>query len=140
MPTEEVAGSRPPVGLIASVTYAQIRPAKIGHFYFRGFPGAARRMTASSSPMLAGVGFGDVPVRNACTFSVWPSSTKLDRIVLGRSEPHASAVRRSNDERWLSESLFARFVVTDHAGTWGSGDPLGPDVGRPAGAHLPERP
>jgi hypothetical protein len=124
VPTARAAASSEPSGLIASVTYAHIRPSKMAHFYLRGFPGAARRLTGPSSPMLAGVGFGDIPLRNACTFSVWPSSRDLDRIVLARSEPHATAIRRSNDEDWLSESLFARFLITDHGGTWGSDDPL----------------
>ncbi len=111
-------------GLVASITYARIRPSKLAHFYLVGFPGAARRITQPESPMLAGIGFGDVPIHHACTFSVWPSSTQLDRVILGRSEPHGAVVRRSNEGRWLSESLFARFLVIDHSGTWGTGDPL----------------
>lgn len=109
---------------VASLTYARIRPSKAAHFYMLGFPRAARRMVGPGSPMLAGIGFGDVPVRHACTFSLWPSVTELDRMVLGRSEAHGIVARRSNDEQWLSESLFARFAVVDHAGTWGGTDPL----------------
>jgi len=122
--TSASADSNDPSALVASITYAHIRPSKIAHFYLRGFPAAARRLTGQNSPMLAGVGFGDTPILNACTFSVWPSSRELDRVVLGRSEPHATAAKRSEEEDWLSESLFARFLVTDHGGTWGTGDPL----------------
>ncbi|MEO7573781.1 MAG: hypothetical protein ABIX10_15230 [Acidimicrobiales bacterium] len=111
-------------GLVASITYARIRPSKMAHLYLLRFPGAARRITRPGSPMLAGIGFSDVPIHHACTFSVWPSSTELDRTVLGRSEPHGAVVRRSDERRWLSESLFARFHVIDHSGTWGIGDPL----------------
>ena len=110
--------------LIASVTYARIRPSRLAHFYLLGFPRVARRMTGNDSPMLAGIGFGDIPVRHACTFSVWPSTTELIRVVQGRSEPHGSIARRATDEGWLAESLFARFVVVDHAGIWAGGDPL----------------
>ena len=81
-------------------------------------------MTGTASPMLAGIGFGDIPVRHACTFSVWPSTTELARVVQGRNEPHGAVARRSDDEGWLTESLFARFVVVDHAGIWAGADPL----------------
>ncbi|MFZ6002781.1 MAG: hypothetical protein ACOYXM_02505 [Actinomycetota bacterium] len=126
-PFVRTAEAEPPnegAGPVASLTYARIRPTRLGHFYFLGFPRTARRMTGRDSPMLAGVGFGDVPIHHACTFSVWPSATELERIVLGRSEPHGAVVRRSSEQRWLSESMFARFAVVDHAGTWGADDPL----------------
>ena len=111
-------------GLVASVTYARIRPAKMAAFYLSGFPRAARRMTGGDSPMVAGIGFGDIPVRDACTFSVWPSTADLGRIVHGRSEPHGIVSRRSTEEKWLTESLFARFIVVEHSGTWAGTDPL----------------
>jgi hypothetical protein len=110
--------------MIASLTYARIRPSRMAHFYMLGFPRVARRMTGNDSPMLAGIGFGDIPVRHACTFSVWPSTAALIRVVQGRAEPHGAIARRSNDEGWLTESLFARFVVVDHAGIWAGADPL----------------
>ena len=111
-------------GLVASLTYAQIRPSRLHSFYLFGFPRTARRMTGKDSPMLAGIGFGDVPVRHACTFSVWPSNADLVRVLHGRSEPHGIVARRSIDEQWLSESLFARFAVVDHSGAWAGSDPL----------------
>jgi hypothetical protein len=111
-------------GPIASLTYARIRPSKAAHFYLLGFPRAARRMIGPDSPLLAAIGFGDVPVRHACTLSLWPSPPELDRMVAGRREPHGIVARRSVEEGWLSESLFARFVVVDHTGTWAGGDPL----------------
>ena len=110
--------------LVASVTYARIRPKKMAAFYLHGFPRTARRMIGSDSPMVAGIGFGDIPVRDACTFSVWPSTADLGRIVHGQSEPHGIVSRRSTEKRWLAESLFARFVVVDHSGTWAGTDPL----------------
>ncbi len=109
---------------VASVTYAGIRASKLAHFYMRGFPRSTRRMMGAESPALAGIGFGDVPVRHACTFSVWPSSAELTRIAYGRTETHGIVSRRSNDEGWLFESLFARFEVIDHAGNWAGSDPL----------------
>lgn len=113
-----------PRGPVASVTYAQVRPRWMGHFYVLGFPKTARRMTGKHSPMLAGIGFGDVPLRHACTFSLWPDVGDLLRSVQGRTEPHGEIARRSIEEGWLSESLFARFSIADHSGDWAGTDPL----------------
>lgn len=104
--------------LVLSLTYAQIRLRRLGHFYFVGFPRAARRMTRPPSPMIAGVGFGDVPIRHACTISIWPSAEALDEIAYGATEPHGEIARRSVDGGWLSESLFARFAVVSESGSW----------------------
>ena len=123
--------------MIASLSYARIRPSKMAHFYLLGFPRVARRMTGDDSPMLAGIGFGDIPVRHACTFSVWPSTAELARLVQGRSEAHGIISRRSNDEEWLAESLFARFVVIDHAGFWAGADPLATSRGNPGPGTRP---
>ena len=74
--------------------------------------------------MVAGLGFGGrVPLRDACTFSIWPSSSDVQAFAFGRSA-HGAVQRRSTDEGWMSQSLFARFAVTDHSGTWAGTDVL----------------
>ena len=122
---EPLAAGAPASTLVASLTYARIRPSKMAHFYLLAFPRTARRITGPASPLLAAIGFGDVAVRHACTFSVWPSAALLDEVAHGQAEVHGVVARRSIQEGWLSESLFARFAVLDHHGTWGPhGDPL----------------
>lgn len=111
-------------GVVASLTYARIRPSRMWSFYMRGFPKTARRATGRESTMIAGVGFGDVPVRHACTFSLWPSSADVARFAYASSGAHGPVQARSREEGWLSESLFARFNVAAHEGTWAAGDPL----------------
>jgi hypothetical protein len=111
-------------GVVASLTYARIRPSRMWSFYMRAFPKTARRASGSESTMIAGVGFGDVPVRDACTFSLWPSNSDVVRFAYADSGVHGPIQARSTAEAWLSESLFARFDVVDHSGRWGDGDPL----------------
>jgi hypothetical protein len=69
--------------------------------------------------MLAGLGFGDVPIRHACTISLWHGTADLDAIAYGVHEVHGDVVRRSTQEDWLSESLFARFALAEESGVWG---------------------
>ena len=96
----------------------------MAHFYLLGFP---QGRPADDWHRVADAGrhrVRDIPGRHACTFSVWPSIAELARLVQGRSEAHGIIARRSDDEEWLAESLFARFVVIDHAGIWAGADPL----------------
>jgi hypothetical protein len=111
-------------GVVASLTYAQIKPSRMWSFYMRGFPRTARHAIGPESTMIAGIGFGDVPVRHACTFSLWPSNADVGRFAYADSGVHGPVQARSREEAWLSESLFARFTVADHSGTWAAGDPL----------------
>ena len=117
----------PDTGVTASLTYAQIRPSKMWNFYVRSFPKTARRATNPDSAMLAGVGFGDVPVRHACTFSLWPSNADVARFAYSRRDVHGPVQAQSRHDDWLSESLFARFAVIEHGGTWSGRDPLAPN-------------
>ncbi len=117
-------GSARETGLVAVLTCARVRPAKMAHFYMGNFPRTARAVRHLDSGMLAGIGFGEVPVRTACTMSFWRSEADVGRFAYGRAGPHGAVQRRSTEERWQSESLFARFAVVSHDGIWAGGDPL----------------
>lgn len=109
---------------VASLTCARVRPRSMVDFYFRSFPALARQVCGPDSPMVAGLGFGGaVPLRDAFTITFWPTSHDVEAFAFG-SSAHGAVQRRSVTEDWLSQSLFARFVVSDHAGTWAEGDPL----------------
>jgi hypothetical protein len=116
----------PDTGVVASVTYAQIRTSKMWTFYVRSFPKTARRATNPDSAMLAGVGYGGAPIRHACTFSLWPSNADVARFAYRPRDVHGPVQAQSRHDDWLSESLFARFAVTEHGGTWSGRDPLTP--------------
>jgi hypothetical protein len=117
-------GTAPDGCSVASLTYAQIRPTKMWRFYVESFPRTARRATAADSPMLAGVGFGDVPIRDACTFTLWPSSADVMRFAYAPAGEHGPVQSASRRDNWLSESMFVRFAVVAHDGDWSGRDPL----------------
>lgn len=118
-------GPAPPeTGLVAVLTCARVRPAKMPHFYVGNFPRTARAVRRADSGMLAGIGFGEVPIRTACTMSFWRSEADVGRFAYGRTGPHGDVQRRSVEEGWQSESLFARFAVVTHHGSWAGSDPL----------------
>jgi spheroidene monooxygenase len=110
----------------AVLTYARVKPSKMFDFYVRAFPKTARYAVGPDSGMLAGIGFGTVPIRDACTLSFWPDVATAAAFAYGNDGPHGDAQRRSHQGDWMSESLFARFTVIDHDGVWGGRDPLAP--------------
>ncbi|MCA1656550.1 MAG: monooxygenase, partial [Actinobacteria bacterium] len=69
------------------------------------------------------VGIGEAPVGLQGTFSVWDSAAALNGFAYAGAA-HAAVVRRTAQEGWYAEELFARFAVLGSAGTVDGRHPL----------------
>lgn len=108
-------------GPVAALTRARLRWSAAPRFW--------RSITAVTTDLdhadglLLRLGVGEAPMGLQGTFSVWDSPAALHAFAY-RGAPHRDVMRRSTDERWYAEELFARFAVADHGGTIFGADPL----------------
>jgi heme-degrading monooxygenase HmoA len=105
---------------VAMITRADVRLASWRAFRAAGNP--VDRELHRSDGLLAVVGVGEAPVGRLGTFSLWRSAA--DAQAFAASPLHVDVVRRTREQRWYSEELFARFQPYRSEGTWDGRDPL----------------
>jgi heme-degrading monooxygenase HmoA len=124
-PLDGATGGAAPDGPVAVLTRATVRWRQLPAF-MRAVPPVDAHLR-SVDGLLDAVGIGEVPVGRQATFSLWRDTDAMQRFSY-RSAEHVEVVRRTRDERWYDEELFARFVPISWSGTWDGDQPLGPDT------------
>ena len=108
-------------GPVAALTRARLRWSRTPAFWRS--VGAVTADLDRAEGLLLRIGVGEAPLGLQGTFSLWDSPAALQAFAY-RGAPHRDVIRRSTDERWYAEELFARFAVAGHGGTIFGTDPL----------------
>jgi hypothetical protein len=108
-------------GRIAVITRAHVRMRSWRSFGAAGVP--VDHSLKRADGLLNVVGIGEAPVGMLGTFSMWQSTEHMKQWAY-QSPQHQEVMRRTRDERWYGEEMFARFEPYDSAGTWDGSDPL----------------
>jgi len=101
-----------PAGPLAILTRATIRPSRLRAFWREVAPVGAR--LAEADGLLGSIGIGEAPFIRQATLSIWRDLEAM-RAFAYRAGDHRDVVRRTRDEGWYSEDLFARFAVVERS-------------------------
>jgi len=105
---KDVKPSKPMDGRIAVLTRASIRLNKVQSF-FKNVPAVEKQMHQADG-LLFSVGVGEAPLIRQATFSIWENAEKMKAFAYNMQE-HKEVIRKTRDEKWYSEEMFARFSV-----------------------------
>ena len=108
-------------GPVAALTRARLTTRKAARFWAAVPPVSAALQQQPG--LLAALGIGEAPIGLQGTFSLWSSPAALREFAHGDAA-HLEVVRRTAEERWYAEELFARFTVLGTSGTLDGRDPL----------------
>ncbi len=106
---------------VVVLTRAAIRPARTLRFWER-VPHVQDTLRGHPD-LLVAFGVGEAPWFRQGTVSAWRTAAAMQAWAYG-NDVHAEVVRRTRDEAWYGEELFARFRLVGTEGTWGGSDPL----------------
>jgi hypothetical protein len=108
-------------GVVAVLTRATIRFNKPKAFWSN--VDSVANIMASAPGYVTSFGIGEAPVYRQATFSVWKSVDDVKSFAYASRE-HANVIKKTRDENWYSEELFARFKPVASFGTINGKDPL----------------
>lgn len=101
-------------GPVAVLTRASIRIGKAKEFW-RNVPPVEQQM-GTAEGLIFSVGIGEMPVLRQSTFSIWKDLNTMKSFAYNMQQ-HREVIRKTREEKWYSEELFARFVPLQIAGT-----------------------
>lgn len=108
-------------GPIAVLTRATIRLSKVKRFW-SSVDNVAQIMSKAPG-YITSLGIGEAPFLLQATFSVWDDLESVKTFAY-QSPEHSAVVRKTREENWYSEELFARFRPIKSFGTIHGKNPL----------------
>lgn len=108
-------------GPIAVLTRATIRLNKLKDFWANVDDVA--KLMKDAPGYITSVGIGEAPVYRQATFSLWNSEAQMKAFAY-KSREHAEVIKKTRQENWYSEELFARFKLVASYGTINGINPL----------------
>lgn len=110
-------------GPVAILTRATIRLSRLKSFWAN--VDVVAELMSKAHGFITSFGIGEMPFYRQATFSVWESLDDAKKFAYGSKE-HAEVIKKTREENWYSEELFARFIPVASIGTLNHIDPLDP--------------
>lgn len=116
-----IPASPPQPGPWVILTRATIRPSRVKAF-MGAVPAVAEQLLKQPA-LLNSVGVGEAPLLYQATLSIWQSLPDVTAFAYGQ-QTHREVIRRTRQEGWYSEELFARLRPLAASGMWDGTNPL----------------
>lgn len=108
-------------GPVVVLTRASIRLGKLKRFWMN--VDNVAQLMCNSPGYLTSIGIGEAPFFLQGTFSVWKDIGSMQAFAY-QSPEHIAVIRKTREEKWYSEELFARFKPVKAFGTIKGINPL----------------
>ncbi|PRX53212.1 DUF3291 domain-containing protein [Flagellimonas meridianipacifica] len=106
---------------IVAITRATIKTSLL--FTFWKYVPKSQGHLYTNDGLIYTKGFGEVPIKQMATFSVWKDKKYLDEFAY-QNKPHVGAIKNTRSLKWYKEELFSRFQPYRSVGAWGGKNPL----------------
>lgn len=73
--------------------------------------------------MIVSLTIGEAPFFRQATFSIWDNLESMKEFAYNSAE-HLDVIRKTRQEDWYSEELFARFALISASGNLNGKDPM----------------
>lgn len=110
-------------GVVAVLTRATIRFNRLKNFWAN--VDQVAKLMEKSKGYITSFGIGEAPLYRQATFSLWESIEDVKAFAY-QSPEHIEVIKKTREENWYSEELFARFKPIASFGTLKGKDPLKP--------------
>lgn len=108
-------------GPVAVLTRATIRLNKLKGFWSN--VDKVAKLMSRAPGFITSFGIGEAPFFRQATFSVWSSVEDIKNFAY-KSPEHAEVIRKTREQNWYSEELFARFKIIESEGSVNGSNPL----------------
>ncbi|WP_245803460.1 DUF3291 domain-containing protein [Daejeonella lutea] len=113
--------AKPADGPVGVLTRATIRFNKLKSFWKNVDPVA--KIMEKAPGYITSVGVGEAPFFRQATFSIWESMDTMKAFAYGSIE-HGEVIKKTRQQNWYSEELFARFRILCSEGTLNGNNPM----------------
>jgi heme-degrading monooxygenase HmoA len=120
-PFSEVEATLKSDGPIVALTRATIRLKALPSFW-KHVPQTSQALKEADG-LLCSIGLGELPFIRQATFSVWENAEALKNYAY-KNMLHKEVIKRTREENWYKEELFARFVPVKTDGLWNGRNPV----------------
>lgn len=100
-------------GPVAVLTRASIRFSKLKQFWSNVQP--VEKIMRQANGYITSFGIGEAPFFRQATLSIWNSMENMKSFAY-HSKEHAEVIKKTRQEDWYSEELFARFKIISCSG------------------------